>query len=59
MARFLCFNCQEVINAGAARFAFCSGCGAPLTIENLVPIQLIRAEPDQPDLEAVAEPVSS
>jgi hypothetical protein len=47
MARFLCFNCEEVVNAGSARFAFCGGCGAPLTIENLVPIQLIRAQPDQ------------
>jgi predicted amidophosphoribosyltransferase len=56
MARFLCPTCQEVVNAGSARFAFCSGCGAPLTIENILPVQLIRAEPDRPDLEAVAEP---
>ena len=42
MARFLCPNCQEVVDAGGARFAFCRGCGAPLTIENMLPIQLIR-----------------
>jgi hypothetical protein len=59
MARFLCFNCEEVVDAGAARFAFCGGCGAPLTIENMLAVQLIRAEPDQPDLEAVAEPAGS
>jgi hypothetical protein len=59
MARFLCFNCEEVVNAGAARFAFCGGCGAPLTSENMLAVQLIRAEPDQPDPEAVAEPAGS
>ena len=59
MARFLCHNCQGVVDAGGARFAFCNSCGAPLTIENMLPVQLIRAEPEQPDLEAVAEPAGS
>jgi predicted amidophosphoribosyltransferase len=59
MARFLCPNCEKVVNAGPARFAFCSGCGAPLTIENMLPVQLIRAEPDQPYLKVVAEPAGS
>jgi predicted amidophosphoribosyltransferase len=59
MARFLCPDCQEVVDAVGARFAFCNGCGAPLTIENVLPVQLIRAEREQPDLEAVAEPAGS
>jgi hypothetical protein len=59
MARFLCPRCQEVVIAGGARFAFCRGCGAPLTIENMLVVQLIRAEPDRPDLEVVAEPAGS
>ncbi len=59
MARFLCPSCEEVVDAAAARFAFCVACGAPLTIENMLPIQLIRGRRDQPDEEALAEPTAS
>jgi hypothetical protein len=59
MARFLCPCCEEVVDAGAARFAFCVTCGAPLTTENMLPIQLIRGGRDQPDEEALAEPTAS
>jgi len=59
MARFLCPNCQEVVDAGAARFAFCIACGAPLTIENMLPVQLIRTGRQQPDEEVLAGPAAS
>ena len=59
MARFLCPSCEEVVDAGAARFAFCVACGAPLTIENMLPVQLIRGRRDQPEEEALAEPTAS
>jgi predicted amidophosphoribosyltransferase len=59
MARFLCPTCQQVVNAGAERFAFCSACGTPLTIENVLAVQLIRTEPDQPYQEVFPEPAGS
>lgn len=59
MARFLCPCCQEVVNAAAARFAFCSTCGAPLTTENILPVQLIRTGREQHHEEVLAEPSAS
>lgn len=59
VARFLCPCCQEVVNAGAARFAFCSACGAPLTTENILPIQLIRTGWEQSAEEVSAGPTAS
>lgn len=59
MTRFLCPSCEEVVHAGAARFAFCCACGAPLTTENVLPIQLIRGGREQFEEEALAEPAAS
>ena len=59
MARFLCPCCQEVVTAGAARFAFCISCGTPLTTENIVPIQLIRTGSEHAAEEVLAEPTAS
>jgi predicted amidophosphoribosyltransferase len=56
MARFLCPCCHEVVEAAAQRFAFCSACGAPLTTENILPVQLIRAAPEEPGSKTVPEP---
>jgi hypothetical protein len=56
MARFLCPDCREVVDGGPARFAFCPACGAPLTIENILPIQLIRPERNRADLATGAAP---
>ena len=56
MARFLCPDCREVVDAGPAHFAFCSACGAPLTTENILPIQLIRPERDQASRGATVAP---
>jgi len=57
MTRFICPSCEEVVHA-AARFAFCSGCGAPLTTENLLPVQLVRTGRDQLEEEVLAEPAA-
>ena len=49
MARYMCSNCQEVVEAGAARYAFCGACGTPVTTEDLLPVQPIGAGREQPD----------
>ena len=59
MTRFICPSCEEVVHAGAARFAFCSACGAPLTTENVLPVQLVRTGRDQLEDEVLAEPAAS
>jgi predicted amidophosphoribosyltransferase len=59
MARFLCPNCQEVVDAAAMRFAFCSACGAPLTTENRLHVQLIRTGREQPEEEVLSEPAGT
>lgn len=38
------------------RFAFCTSCGGPLTIEDMVPVQLIRSSGELHEKEAVPEP---
>lgn len=58
MTRFLCPTCEEVVQAGAARFAFCCACGAPLTIENMLPVQLFRTGREELDEEVLAEPAA-
>lgn len=43
MARYMCSTCHEVVESAPMRFAFCEGCGGPLTTENLLPVQPITA----------------
>ena len=38
------------------RFAFCTACGGPLTIEDMVPVQLIRSSGELLEKEAIVEP---
>ncbi|MDQ5833120.1 MAG: hypothetical protein M3550_08695 [Actinomycetota bacterium] len=59
MARFLCPCCDEVVHVAAARFAFCNACGAPLTTENILPVQLIRTGREHAAEEVLAEPTAS
>jgi len=49
MARYMCSNCHEVVESGAARYAFCGACGTPVTTEDLLPVQPIVAGREQPD----------
>lgn len=55
MARYMCSTCHEVVDSAPMRFAFCSACGGPLTIEDLLPVQPITAARDRPDTPGVAE----
>ncbi|MGH2844615.1 MAG: hypothetical protein ACRDL0_01075 [Thermoleophilaceae bacterium] len=51
MARYICPSCHEVVESAQMRFAFCSACGGPLTIEDLLPVQPIAGRsggPKQP-----------
>jgi hypothetical protein len=50
MARYLCSSCHEVVESAALRFAFCGACGAPVTTEDLLPVQPISAGREQPGL---------
>jgi hypothetical protein len=56
MSRFLCYACSEVVEAVPARFAFCSGCGAPLTTEDIVLVQPTGKLPGQTGTEPSATP---
>jgi hypothetical protein len=47
MARFLCPDCHEVVESGSLRVAFCGACGTPVTTEDLLPVQPIRAGREQ------------
>jgi len=55
MARYLCSSCHEVVESAAARVAFCAACGAPVTTENLLPVQPITAGRERLDEAAVPE----
>jgi hypothetical protein len=49
MARYLCSSCHEVVESTSMRVAFCDACGAPLTTEDLLPVQPIAGQgPKQP-----------
>jgi hypothetical protein len=50
MARYLCSSCHEVVECAPTRFAFCASCGAPVTTEDLLPVQPITAGREQPDV---------
>ena len=43
----------------AARFAFCNACGAPVTTENILPVQLVRTGREHAAEEVLAEPAAS
>ena len=49
MARYLCSSCQEVVESALMRVAFCASCGAPVTTEDLLPVQPAIAGRAQPD----------
>jgi hypothetical protein len=55
MARFLCPSCHEVVESSVMRFAFCGACGAPVTTEDLLPVQPITAGREQLDAAAAPE----
>jgi hypothetical protein len=57
MARYLCSSCHEVVESASMRVAFCGACGAPVTTEDLLPVQPITAGRGQPEL-AIPEPSS-
>jgi hypothetical protein len=57
MARYLCSSCHEVVEAASLRVAFCGACGAPVTTEDLLPVQPISAGREQSEL-AIPEPSS-
>jgi hypothetical protein len=56
MARYLCSSCHEVVESVSMRVAFCASCGAPLTTEDLLPVQPAIAARTQPEVPAVPEP---
>jgi hypothetical protein len=40
MQRYLCPTCNEVSEAvGASRYAWCTACGAPLSLFDLLPVR--------------------
>jgi hypothetical protein len=55
MARYLCPSCHEVVESASLRVAFCAACGAPVTTEDLLPIQPITAGREQLDAATVPE----
>ena len=52
MTRYMCPSCAEVVETVPVRFAFCPGCGGPLTIHDVLPILPIarREQADRPPL---------
>jgi hypothetical protein len=48
----MCPSCAEVVETVPVRFAFCPGCGGPLTIHDVLPILPIarREQADRPPL---------
>jgi hypothetical protein len=57
MTRYMCPSCHEVVETVPVRFAFCPGCGGPLTIHDVLPVLPI-ARREQPDLSQVSERAS-
>jgi hypothetical protein len=55
MTRYMCPSCHEVVESVPARFAFCGACGAPLTTEDLLPVQLMTSGREQSELASVPE----
>jgi predicted amidophosphoribosyltransferase len=41
MPRYLCSSCHEVVElSGSMRYDWCSSCGEPLSVENMLPVLL-------------------
>ena len=39
MPRYLCSSCHEVVElSGSMRFEWCTACGDPLSVENMLPV---------------------
>jgi hypothetical protein len=55
MARYLCSSCHEVVESASMRVAFCAACGAPVTTEDLLPVQPISIGREGPDAARVPE----
>lgn len=39
MPRYMCSSCHEVVElSGSMRFEWCTACGEPLSVENMLPV---------------------